>query len=98
MKKDVEILIRDHIVHVKFGNEFATMIRQPDSNGLRKINFSIPLRGAYADVIEGSGIASVDNINYEECSITFRSLPFYETHLIAELITDILKKHETSNS
>lgn len=92
MKKDVEIIIRDHVILVSYGNEFATMIRRPDSNGLRKINFSIPLKGAYADIIENSGIASVQSINYDECTITFLALSFYETHLIAELITDILKK------
>jgi len=97
MKKYVEIEIRLHIVHVKYGTEFATMTRQPDSDGLRKITFSIPLRGVYADVIEGSGIASVDTINYDECTITFRSLPFYETHLMSELITDILKRHEKTD-
>ena len=95
MKKDVEILIRDHVIHVSYGNEFATMIRRPDSDGLRKISFSIPLKGAYADVIENSGIASVQSVNYDECTITFLALAFYETHLIAELITDILQKHET---
>lgn len=94
MKKDVEIEIRLHIVHVKYGTEFATMTRYPNSEGMRKITFSIPLQASYADTINNSGIADVEEINYDECSITFRSQHFYETHLMCEVIADILKRHE----
>lgn len=97
MKEKVEIIIRDHIMHVERGNEFATMTRRPDANGLRKITFSIPMKGSYADVIDRSGIATVDNINYDECSISFSALPFFETHIMSELIADILSKHEENN-
>ncbi len=98
MKKNVSIETRLHIVHVRYGTEFATMNRYPDSEGLRKITFSIPLKAAYADVINKSGIADVEEINCDECSITFRSQPFYETHLMSGLIADILMRHETENS
>lgn len=97
MKEKVEIIIRDHIMHVQRGNEFATMTRRPGVDGLIKITFSIPMKGSYADIIDGSGIATVDNINYDECSISFSALPFFETHLMAELIADILSKHEENS-
>jgi hypothetical protein len=98
MKKDVDIRVRDHIIHVAYGNEFATMTRLPNDEGVRNITFSFTPKGAYADLIDGSGIASVKNINYDECIIAFKSQPFYETHLMAEIIVDILQKHETENS
>lgn len=98
MKKEIEIVIRDHILHVRCGQEFATVNRHPDSKGVRKITFSIPLEIEYANVIENSGIAEVDAINFEECTITFRSLSFYETHLMAELITDIFERYENKDA
>jgi len=93
MKKDAKIEIRDHIVHVIYGEEFATMTR----SGKQTITFSIPLIPAYADVIENSGIAEVESINFEESMITFQRKSFYETHIMAELIIDILSKHENEN-
>lgn len=98
MKKDIEILIKDHIVQVKNLDDFAIMTRQPDSEGRRKIIFSIPLIASYADIIENSGIASVRSINYDECVIYFSPMSFFETYLMIELISDILLRHENKNA
>lgn len=92
--KKVEIIIRPHLMIVKVGSEYATMRRNPDKNGLRKISFTCPVYASNADMIEESGIAQVESINLENCTITFRALPFYETHLMSELITDIIQKNE----
>lgn len=95
--KNVSIETRSHIINVRYGTEFAIMNRYPDSKGLRKITFSIPLKSDYADAINASGIADVEEINYDECSITFQSQPFYETHLISSLIANILIRHDSQN-
>ena len=92
--KTAQIIIRDHLVHVIYGEEFATMTR----NKCKQVNtFSIPLIPAYADIIENSGIAEVESVNIEDSTITFHRKSFYETHIMAELIAYILEKNEISN-
>lgn len=94
MKKEASVTIRDHLVHVKYGEEFATMTRKCEK---QTITFSTQIKSAFADIIEQSGIAEVESVNIEESTITFSRKCFYETHVMAELILDILMKYETEN-
>ena len=90
----VNVDIRPHIIHVQFGNEFATMTRNPNGNNQHMILFSSPITAIDADVIHNSGIAEVQEVSIDNRTIMFTRCSFYETHLMSELIVDILKRHE----
>ena len=90
MKKG--IIIKEHIVHVECGDEFATFSRQPNEKNKQWILFSIPITSQYADILDKSGIVEVESYSTSG-QIIFKRRNFYETHLMAELITDILEKY-----
>lgn len=92
------IIIKENVVLVEYGVEFAVFARRPDDNGLQGITFSMPITPHDADLIESSGIVEV--VGYKISGlISFRRRPFYETYLMAEVVIDILKKqHEKENS
>lgn len=94
MKKAIEI--RQNILFVRLGSEFAVMTRVRDSEGHLKIIFSIPLRMEYADYISESGVALVDEISCDEGFMKLAPSTLFETIEMVELVTDILEKHENT--
>lgn len=92
--KNVNVDLRSHILHVRFGNEFATMTRRPNRDNQQMILFSSSITAKDADVIDKSGIAEVQEISINNRTIMFTRCSFYETHLMSELIVEILKRHE----
>lgn len=90
MKK--EIFIKENIILVQCGNEFATFTRRPNDENVQTISFSIPITTKDVELLEQSGIVEVENYSALG-QLVFKRLNFYETHLMAELITDILQKH-----
>lgn len=92
--KKLNMILRPHIIHVNYGNEFATMTRNPNENNQHMIIFSTPITVKDADVIDKSGIAKVQEISFDNQTIMFSRCSFYETSLMSELIVDILKRHE----
>lgn len=98
MNTKINIETRNHVILIRLGAEFAIFYHNADISGMRKVTFSFTLTEDHLGIIKSSKIVSIQNICDDWTSVQFKTLPFYETHLIAELITDILKKHETSNS
>lgn len=92
--KKVNIDLRPNIIHLNYGSEFATMTRRANENNQHMIIFSTPITATDADVINNSGIAEVKEISFDNQTIMFSRCSFYETHLMSELIVDILKRHE----
>lgn len=91
MKK--EIIIKEHIIHIICGNEFATFDRNPNEDGLQGVTFSFSISPKAADIIEKSGIAEV--CNYKKSgTLVFKKRWIYETHLMIEIISDIIEKYE----
>lgn len=91
----LEILIKEHLVHIMRGSEFAILQRTPNDEGMLGITFSIPATPCMADLLDKSGIVETVNYSYSG-TISFRRKNFYETHLMIELIIDILEKYETN--
>ena len=92
-----ETIIKDHVIQIIYGDEFAILERKPNHDGLQGITFSIPILPRHADLLDKSGIVEV--VKYSASgTLVFRRKSFYETHLIIELITDILEKYEAQRN
>lgn len=91
--KKVNTEIREHIIHVKVGSEFATMTRTPNENNQHMILFSTPITAKDADIINTSGIAEVHEVSIDNRTIMFSKCNFFETHIMSELIVNILNRH-----
>lgn len=89
MKK--EVIIKENIVFVACGNEFAIFERHDNSKGLRSITFSIPVKPQMTDLIDKSGVADVQKYSASG-TMVIRPKTFYENYKMAELIADILEK------
>jgi len=96
--KKLDYKLTDYKVHVSFGGNSATLSRRPDEDGQCKVSFSIPVNKSHADLINSSGIAQVSRIDEEKKTIYFVRESFYETHLMSEIIADILMKYENENA
>ncbi len=96
--KKIDFKINDETVDIIVGDESAILIRRPDAEGLMKVLLPIPVLPSHVALINDSGIAEVAYINLDENAIYFRRESFFETYLMCELITDILKKHEKTDS
>lgn len=93
----VEIIVKQHLVHVTCDSEFATFTRQPEeTKGLQQITFSFTPNGRMADKIEASGIAEVVSYNGNG-TMLFKRKPFYETHLFIDVIADVLTSYQLQN-
>ncbi len=90
MKKNIKTKINPYYAHVEYEDAIASLPLGHNSDGKREITFSIPLRAECADIINESGIADVEEINFDKKTIVFRASSFYETHLMIELLADIL--------
>ncbi len=88
-----QIIIKPHLIYIESEHEFAVLQKIPNDEGLQSITFSCEISLKDADIIEKSGIAEVESIKTDGILI-FRSKSFYETHLMCQVITDILKRHE----
>ena len=87
-----EIIIKDLAILVMFNNEFAVFNRSANMEGLNTIIFSIPVTAKIADQIEKSGIVEVIGFSSIDSSLYFRRKSFYETHLMCEVVADVLIK------
>lgn len=94
MKKD--ILLKDKLALIICGSEFAILQREANDDGLIGVTFSIPVTQKMVDLLEQSGIITVQQYNGDGI-MTFKRRDFYQLHLMIELIIDILEKHETES-
>lgn len=87
-----KILIKEHLVYIMFGSEFAILQRTPNDEGVLGITLSIPVTPFMVNLLCRSGIVEI--VHYS-CTgtISFRRKNFYDTHLMIELIIDILEKY-----
>ncbi len=87
-----EIIIKEHVIHVSRGQEFVVFDRHPDSEGMQNVTLSIPVTPKIVDLIESAGIVEV--VEYSNTGkLSFKRKSFYETHLMVEILADILEKH-----
>lgn len=94
MKKD--ILLKEKLALIICGSEFAILQREANEDGLTGITFSIPVTARIADLLNQSGIITVQQFSGDGI-LTFRRRDFYQTVLMIELIFDILEKYETES-
>ena len=87
-----EVIIKDNIVVITYNNEFAIIERRIRDNGLQGITFSMPITPKTADLLDKSGIVEVESFS-ESGVLTFRRKDFFETHLLIEVVMDILMNH-----
>lgn len=89
MKKEVRI--SNHLVNITCDDEFAILSRTPKDDKF-SITMSIKVTPRMADLLDRSGI--VDVVSYTaDGTVVFKRLPFYETHLMIDIITDLLERH-----
>lgn len=88
-----EIVIKPHLIYLEYGNEFAILQKDPNDEGLQAVTFSHEISALDADIIEKTGIANVESFRSDGVLLFIRK-PYYETHIMCEIIIDILKRHE----
>lgn len=89
MKK--EVIIKQNVILITGRDEFAVLDRNMRENGLQQIVFSSRITPIHADYLEKSGIVEVHSFK-ESGIISFKRKDFYETHLMIELVADIIEK------
>ena len=94
MKKK-EYRITYTVILVVCGDEFAILNRRPSEHGIFGVTLSFPPKPKMMDLFDNSGIVEI--LSYSDNgTFTFRRKPFYETHLMVDLLADLLEKHEQS--
>lgn len=88
-----EIRIKKHLIYIESEKEFAIMQRFMNVDGLQEVTFSVALTAKDADMLNASGIVEVQSFS-ENGKLIFSRENFYETHLMAEIVMDVLKRHE----
>lgn len=88
MNKSVQISA--NIINIICGHEFATFTRHPKGDNLFTLVMSIPGTAKIADKLEKSGIIKVQSFT-EDGTVTYTRLPFFETHLMIDVVTDLLE-------
>lgn len=87
-----KVHIADNLVSIVCGSEFATITRKP-RQGRYQIIMSFPFTAAIADQLHQSGI--IDVMGYDDGgSLFFLRKPFYETHILIDIIVDILDSYQ----
>lgn len=89
MKKNVRI--SEHLVNITAGDQFAILSRTPKDDKY-SITMSIPVTPRMVDLLHNSGIVYVTSFTADG-TIVFKRQPFYETHLMIDIITDLLERH-----
>lgn len=74
-------------------NEFAVLQRRADERSFYGITFSIPLTAKDADYINNSGIVTVHRFSISG-TMVFTKKDFYDTHIMIDLILELLIKYE----
>lgn len=95
MKKD--IIVKEKVVLILCGSEFAILQREANGEGLTGITLSIPGTPKIADLLDQSGIVVVQQY-FADGILTVKRLGFYQLTLMIELIIDILEKYETESN
>lgn len=95
MKK--EILIKEKLVLMICGDEFAILQREANDDGMIGVTFSMPVTPKTADLLDQSGIVTVQQFSGDGILI-FKRRDFYQLQLMIELIIDILEKYETEQN
>ena len=89
------IAIHDKIISIRNVKEFAILERSPSLEGLTGITFSIPITHSDADIINQSGIATVES-HTASGTLVFTRKCFYDNYKMIDLILDILMRYETA--
>lgn len=95
MKKD--IIVKEKVVLILCGSEFAILQREFKDEGMIAITLSIPVTPKIADLLDQSGIVAVQQYS-EDGILTVKRRDFYQVSLMIELIIDILEKYETESN
>lgn len=89
MKKNVRIT--PSVAHVQVDDHFAVISRIARQDEY-SINLSIPATARMSDLLDNSAIVEVTSFNRDGV-IYFKRRPFFETHILIDLVSDILERH-----
>lgn len=95
MKK--EVINRDKIVVISYGDEFAILAKNPVELGLQTVILSIPVTAEMADHLDSSKIIQVQR--YTADGTLFFTRKFgYENSKMIELLIDLLERNYDGNT
>lgn len=66
--------------------------RHPSEDGIFGVTLSFSPNSKMMDIFDQSGIIEIVSFN-KNGTFTFKRKPFFETHLMIDLLTDLLEKY-----